>query len=84
VEDLLARLTPVDIVFLEGFRLTCYPKLELVQRERDPRLFALDDPLVLAVTAAGLSGRRCRSFRYRILSGWPTSCWRMLSIPGSR
>jgi molybdopterin-guanine dinucleotide biosynthesis protein len=23
VEDLLARLAPVDIVFLEGFRLTC-------------------------------------------------------------
>lgn len=51
VESLLARLTPVDVVFLEGFRLTFYPKLELVQPERDRRLIALDDPLVLAVTA---------------------------------
>lgn len=51
VEMLLGRLAPVDIVFLEGFRLTWYPKLELVQPERDRRLIALDDPLVLAVTA---------------------------------
>ncbi|HYZ24330.1 MAG TPA: molybdopterin-guanine dinucleotide biosynthesis protein B [Rhodopila sp.] len=51
VEELLARLSPVDLVFLEGFRLTFYPKLELVQPERNRRLMALDDPLVLAVTA---------------------------------
>lgn len=51
VEILLGRLAPVDIVLLEGFRLTYYPKLELVQPERDRRLIALDDPLVLAVTA---------------------------------
>jgi molybdopterin-guanine dinucleotide biosynthesis protein B len=51
VEALLARLAPADIVFLEGFRLTYYPKLEFVQPERDRRLIALDDPLVLAVTA---------------------------------
>jgi molybdopterin-guanine dinucleotide biosynthesis protein B len=51
VEALLARLVPVDIVFLEGFRLTYYPKLEFVQPERDRRLMALDDPLVLSVTA---------------------------------
>jgi molybdopterin-guanine dinucleotide biosynthesis protein MobB len=51
VETLLGRLAPVDIVFLEGFRLTYYPKLELVQPDRNRRLIALDDPLVLAVTA---------------------------------
>jgi molybdopterin-guanine dinucleotide biosynthesis protein B len=51
VEDLLARLAPVDIVFLEGFRLTWYPKLEFVEPARNRRLIALDDPLVLAVTA---------------------------------
>jgi molybdopterin-guanine dinucleotide biosynthesis protein B len=51
VEVLLSRLAPVDIVLLEGFRRTYYPKLELVQPERDRRLIALDDPLVLAVTA---------------------------------
>ena len=51
VEALLARLAPVDIVFLEGFRLNWYPKLEFVQTEQDRRMIALDDPLVLAVTA---------------------------------
>ena len=51
VEALLARLAPVDIVLLEGFRLTYYPELGLVQPERDRRLIALDDPSVLAVTA---------------------------------
>jgi molybdopterin-guanine dinucleotide biosynthesis protein B len=50
-EALLARLAPVDVVFLEGFRLTYYPKLEFVEPERNRRLIAMDDPLVLAVTA---------------------------------
>lgn len=51
VEVLLARLQPVDIVILEGFRLTSYPKLELVQPDRDRRMLALDDPSVLAVAS---------------------------------
>jgi hypothetical protein len=49
---LRARLPPVDIVFLEGFRLTYHPKLEMVQPQRNRRVIALDDPLVLAVPAA--------------------------------
>lgn len=51
VEFLLERLAPVDIVLIEGFRLTYYPKLEFVEPERNRRLIALDDPWVLAVTA---------------------------------
>lgn len=51
VEALLARLDPVAVVFLEGFRLTYYPKPEFVESARDRRLTALDDPLALAVTA---------------------------------
>lgn len=51
VDGLLARLHPVDIVILEGFRLTLYPKLELVSPDRDRRMLALDDPSVLAVVA---------------------------------
>ncbi|MBB5695288.1 molybdopterin-guanine dinucleotide biosynthesis protein B [Muricoccus pecuniae] len=50
VEALLARLSPVDIVLLEGFRLSPYPKLEAVRAGGDRRLLALDDPSVLAVT----------------------------------
>jgi molybdopterin-guanine dinucleotide biosynthesis adapter protein len=51
VDALLARLAEVDIVLLEGFKLTFYPKVELVQPDHDRRLFALDDPAVVAVTA---------------------------------
>jgi molybdopterin-guanine dinucleotide biosynthesis protein B len=41
----------VDLVLLEGFRLTLYPKLEIVTPVRDRRPLALDDPTVVAVTA---------------------------------
>ena len=51
VDALLARLAPVDLVLLEGFRLSAYPKLEAVRPGQDRRLLALDDPSVLAVTA---------------------------------
>jgi molybdopterin-guanine dinucleotide biosynthesis protein MobB len=50
VDDLLARMTPVDVVLLEGFRLSAYPKLEAVRPDQDRRLLALDDPSVVAVT----------------------------------
>ncbi|MDJ0390643.1 molybdopterin-guanine dinucleotide biosynthesis protein B [Roseomonas sp. E05] len=50
VDDLLIRLAPVDLVLLEGFRLSPYPKLEAVKRGQDRRLLALDDPSVCAVT----------------------------------
>lgn len=50
VDALLARMLPVDVVLLEGFRLSPYPKLEAVGPEQDRRLLALDDPSVVAVT----------------------------------
>ena len=50
VDGLLARLAPVDVVLLEGFRLSPYPKLEAVRAGQDRRILALDDPSVLAVT----------------------------------
>jgi molybdopterin-guanine dinucleotide biosynthesis protein B len=49
VDALLARMSPVDVVLLEGFRLSLYPKLEVVRPGQDRRLQALDDPSVLAV-----------------------------------
>ncbi len=51
VDELIARLSPVDIVLLEGFRLSPYPKLEAVRAGQDRRLLALDDPSVLAVAS---------------------------------
>lgn len=51
VAALLARLDPVDLVLLEGFRGAANPKLEVVEPGQDRRLLALDDPSVRAVTA---------------------------------
>jgi molybdopterin-guanine dinucleotide biosynthesis protein B len=51
VGSLLARMAPVDIVLLDGFRRSGYPKLEVVQSGQDRALFALNDPMVLAVTS---------------------------------
>ncbi len=50
VDALLARMVPVDLVLLKGFRLSPYSKLEAARLGQDRRLLALDDPLVLAVT----------------------------------
>ncbi len=49
---LLAQMTPVDLVILEGFRRSLYPKLEVVEPGQDRRLLALDDPSVRAVICA--------------------------------
>lgn len=51
VASLLARMAPVDIVLLDGFRRSSYPKMEVVQPGQDRVLFALTDPMVLAVTS---------------------------------
>jgi molybdopterin-guanine dinucleotide biosynthesis protein MobB len=48
---LLARMAPVDIVLLDGFRRSLYPKVEVVQAGQVRALYALDDPMVLAVTS---------------------------------
>lgn len=52
VDALLARLLPADVVLLEGFRLSPYPKLEAVRAGQDRRLQAMDDPSVCAVTGS--------------------------------
>jgi molybdopterin-guanine dinucleotide biosynthesis protein MobB len=51
VGDLLARMAPVDIVLLDGFRRSGYPKMEVVQTGQGGAVFAPDDPMVLAVTS---------------------------------
>ena len=51
VASLLARMAPVDIVLLDGFRRSGCPKLEVVQSGHDRPQFASHDTLVLAVTA---------------------------------
>ena len=51
VGSLLARMEPVDIVLLDGFRRSGYPKLEVVPTGQTRAQFAADDPMVLAVTS---------------------------------
>jgi molybdopterin-guanine dinucleotide biosynthesis protein B len=53
VGSLLARMAPVDIVLLDGFRWSCSPKVEVVPFGQDQALLAPNDPTVLAVTSEG-------------------------------
>ena len=49
IDTLLARLTPVDLVLIEGFHLTPYPKCEIVLAGQDRRPSYPDDPSILAL-----------------------------------
>jgi molybdopterin-guanine dinucleotide biosynthesis adapter protein len=49
LDELLARMTPVDLVVVEGFKRFPHPKLEVHRRERGTPLIARDDPSVVAV-----------------------------------
>jgi molybdopterin-guanine dinucleotide biosynthesis protein B len=51
VGSLLARMAPVDIVLLDGFRRSSYPKMEVIQAGQDRALYAPNDTMVLAVTS---------------------------------
>ena len=43
VDSLLARMAPVDIVLLDGFRRSRYPKMEVIQTGHDHPQFAMND-----------------------------------------
>ena len=49
--DLIARLTPVDLVIVEGFKGTHLPKIEVHRAERGTDLIARSDPDVVAVAS---------------------------------
>jgi molybdopterin-guanine dinucleotide biosynthesis protein B len=51
VSQLLARMAPVDIVLLDGFRRSRYPKVEVVPAGQGSALLAPIDPMVLAITS---------------------------------
>ena len=51
--DLLARLTPVDLVIVEGFKRAPHRKIEVYRAENNkPPLFP-DDPGILGIAATG-------------------------------
>ena len=49
LDALVARLEPVDLVLVEGFRGAAHPKLEVHRPSLGHRLLACDDPWVRAV-----------------------------------
>lgn len=55
IDTLLARLTPVDLVLIEGFHLSPYPKCEIVLKGQDRRPNYSNDPsIVTLITDATL------------------------------
>ncbi len=51
LEELLARMAPVDLVIVEGFKAFAHPKIEVHRRERGTPLLAHEDESVLAVAS---------------------------------
>lgn len=51
LEDLLARLSPVDLVLVEGFKRGDHPKIEAHREETGMPLLAAENPTVRAVAA---------------------------------
>jgi molybdopterin-guanine dinucleotide biosynthesis protein B len=51
VGDLLAQMTSVDLVLLDGFKRSDYPKMEVVPAGRDAAVLAPHDTMILAITA---------------------------------
>lgn len=53
VEDLLQKLTPVDLVIVEGFKREGHEKLEVFRRSVGKPLLAAEDPQVVAICSDG-------------------------------
>ncbi len=51
LDQLLARLTPVDLVLIEGYKRDAHPKVEAFRAETGNPLIARDDPTVRAVAS---------------------------------
>jgi molybdopterin-guanine dinucleotide biosynthesis protein MobB len=49
LDALLARMTPVDLVIVEGFKRFPHPKLEVHRRERGTPLLASEDVSIIAL-----------------------------------
>lgn len=53
MDALLARMTPVDLVLVEGFRRWSHPRVEVWRPEPGREPLFPDDPLVVAVASTG-------------------------------
>ncbi len=62
LEELLDRLSPVDLVLVEGYKRSAHPKVEAHRRATGSPLIAVDDPSVRAVASdcgMEVEGRPC-------------------------
>ena len=50
---LISRMSPVDLVIVEGFKGLPHPKLEVHRSSLDKRLLCRDDPAIVAVASDG-------------------------------
>jgi len=51
LDDLLAKLSPVDLILVEGWKHSDHPKVEAWRDETGNPLIAPDDPTILAVAS---------------------------------
>ena len=51
LDELVARLSPVDIVIVEGYKRHPHPKLEVHRRSLGKPLLYLDDPHIVAIAS---------------------------------
>lgn len=51
LDDLLAKLSPVDLVLIEGYKRDAHPKVEAHRAETGNPLIAPDDPTIRAVAS---------------------------------
>ena len=59
LDDLLARMTPVDLVIVEGFKAMAHPKLEIHRPSVGKTLLCTQDPHIVAIASdAPLAGVR--------------------------
>ena len=51
IESLIERMTPVDLLLIEGFKTHHHPKLEIHRESEGKSLLCLDDPEIVAVAS---------------------------------
>lgn len=51
VEELVARMSPVDLVLIEGFKRHAHPKLEVWRRANGKPLLHVEDPHIVALAS---------------------------------
>lgn len=53
LESLVARITPVDLLLIEGFKQDRHPKVEVWRQSVGKPVIALNDPSIVAVASDG-------------------------------